>query len=248
LGDVAQPDQAAIGDEIHRQDILLGFECARYAQGEPLVAGLQDPGWADNVLRRQGGSQSRPVDPETRELLNREFDEYLFVLSAEDLYFCDVRHLHQTRTDILDVVFQLAMGEPIRSDAVDDPKNITEFVVESRTDHTGWQGVANVADAFANVVPNVGNLCGGGLPLQVDEDGGLAGARVAAQKIEARRFLKGALKPVGELLEGVVQGGARPSGLYDHRLDDEGRVLVSPQAEEGCQSGDRRRDHDVDDE
>ena len=52
LGDVAQSDQAPIRHEIHRQDILLGFECARYAQHELFVAGLQSPGWADDVLRR----------------------------------------------------------------------------------------------------------------------------------------------------------------------------------------------------
>ena len=52
LGDVAQPDQATIRDEIYRQDILLGFECPRYTQRELLVAGLQNAGWADDVLRR----------------------------------------------------------------------------------------------------------------------------------------------------------------------------------------------------
>ena len=55
LGDVAQPDQTPIRDKIHRKDVLLGLECARYAQDEPFVPGLQNPGWAYDVLRRQRG-------------------------------------------------------------------------------------------------------------------------------------------------------------------------------------------------
>ncbi len=248
LGDVAQPDQAAIGDEIDRQDVPLGFECPRYPQDQPFLAGLQNAGWADDVLRRQGRRQSRPVDPQTGELLNREFDEDLFVLGAKYLDFRHVRHLHQPGANILRIVFQFAMGKSIRGDAVDDAVNIAEFIVEPRADHAGRESVAHIADAGANVVPNGGNLRGAGLAFQIDKDRRQPGAGKTAQKIEARGFLKGPLEPVGNLLQGVVQGRAGPRGLHDHRLDDEGRIFVSPQAEESSQSGDRRRDHDIDDE
>ena len=59
---------------------------------------------------------------------------------------------------------------------------------------------------------------------------------------------KRALEPVGNLQQGVVQGRTGPSGLHDHRLDDEGRILIAPETVEGDQSGDRRRDHHIDDE
>src|SRR5208282_74041 len=204
LGDVAQSNQATIRDEIHRQYILLGFECPRYAQLERFVAGLQSPGWADDVLCRQGGSQSRPVESQTGELLNREFDEYLFILSTKDLDFRHVRHLHQPGANILRVVFEFAMGKSVCSDAVDDSENIAEFIVEPRADHAVRESVAHIANTGANVVPNGGNLRGAGLALQIDEDGRQSGASVAAQKIEARRLLKRALEPVSKLLQGVV--------------------------------------------
>ena len=55
--------------------------------------------------------------------------------------------------------------------------------------------------------------------LQVDEDRGLAGRRVAAQVIEMRRLLELALEALGDLLERVVEGRAGPAGLHDHGLD-----------------------------
>jgi len=168
-------------------------------------------------------------------------------LSAENLDFRHVRHRLQPRANILCIVFEFAVSESVRGDAVDDSENLTEAVVEPRPDHSVRKSVAHIADVGANVVPNRRNFSGARLAFQIDEDRRQSGARVAAQKIEARRLLKGALEPVGNLLQRVFHGRARPSGLHDHRLDDEGRILVSAQAVERGQSGDRRRDHHVND-
>ena len=70
-----------------------------------------------------------------------------------------------------------------------------------------------------------------GLAFQIDEDRRQSGAGEAAQKIEARRFLKRALEPVGNLLQGVVQGRAGPGGLHDHRLDDKRRIFIAPETD-----------------
>ena len=69
--------------------------------------------------------------------------------------------------------------------------------------------------------------------LQIDEDRGDAGAREAAQEVELRRLLQLALEPFGDLLERVLDGRARPRGLHDHGLDDEGRVLAAAEPEVG---------------
>ena len=58
LGDVAQPDQAAVDGEVDGQDVLLGVEGAGDAQREPLVAGLERAGRTDHVLRLQRGDQT----------------------------------------------------------------------------------------------------------------------------------------------------------------------------------------------
>ena len=69
-GDVAQPDQPAIGDKIHRQDVAHRFKRPRHPKQKLLVAGLNDAGRLHNVLRRQRRDQRRPVDPEPGELFH----------------------------------------------------------------------------------------------------------------------------------------------------------------------------------
>ena len=75
-----------------------------------------------------------------------------------------------------------------------------------------------------------GTSLAGVAALQVDEDRRDAGAGEAAQEVEVRRLLQRALEPLGDLLERVVDRRARPGGLHDHRLDDEGRVFVAAEA------------------
>ena len=209
------------------RDVLLGPECARHAQRQRFVAGLDDAGGLDDVLRLQGGDQRRAIDAEAGELLHREFDENPLVLRAQDLDLRDVADLQQLRADVLDIVAQLAMREAVGGEAVDDAEGIAELVVEARSDDAGRQGVADVADALADVIPDVRHFPGGGAALQIDEDRRDAGAREAAQVVELRRFLQLALEPLGHLLERVLDGRARPGGLHHHRLDDEGGILVA---------------------
>src|SRR5215510_10682953 len=135
------------------------------------------------------------------------------------------------------------MREALRDEAIDDPERIAEVVIEAWSDHARRQGMADIADALADVIPDVGNFPGGGTALQIDEDGRIAGAREAAQKIEFRRFLQLALKPLGDLLERVLDGRARPGGLDHHRLDDEGRILVTAEPDERHDPADHRDDH-----
>ena len=134
---------------------------------------------------------------------------------------------------LLDVVAQLAMGEAVRREAVDDAEGVAELVVEARADDALRQGVPDVADVLADLVPDVRDLA---LPwrspfrltkIVVD-----AGARVAAQIVEVRRLLQLALEPLGDLLERVLDGGARPCRLHHHGLDDEGRVFVAAEPED----------------
>ena len=85
--------------------------------------------------------------------------------------------------------------------------------------------LADIADLLADLIPDVRHLLGADGALQVDEDRRHAGARVAAQEVEVRRFLQLALEPLGDLLQRVFEGRAGPGRLHDHRLDDEARGL-----------------------
>src|SRR5215468_7842939 len=124
------------------------------------------------------------------------------------------------------------MGEALGDEAVDDPERIAELVVEARPDYARRQGMADIADALAHVIPDVGDFPGRSAALQIDEDRGDTGAREAAQKVEFRRFLQLALEPFGHLLERVFNSGPRPGGLDHHCLDDKRRVLVTAEPDE----------------
>src|SRR5215475_5633882 len=96
------------------------------------------------------------------------------------------------------------MREALRDKAIDDAECIAELVVEAGSDHACRQGVPNIADALADMIPDVGNLSSPGVALQVDKDCRDAGAREAAQEVEFRCFLQLAFEPLGHLLECVV--------------------------------------------
>ena len=136
-------------------NVLLGLERAGDPQRQLLVAGLDRAGGLDDVLRLQRGDQRRAVDAETGELLHRELDEDPLVLRAQDLDLRDVGDLQQLRANVFDIVAKLAMGEAVGGEAVDDAERVAEIVVEARADDAGRQRVADIADALADVIPDV---------------------------------------------------------------------------------------------
>ena len=134
-GDVAQAEDAVAGDEVDRLDVALGVEGAGDAQEHALVLGLDRcrPG-----ARGSAPAASPAIVVQSRrrpgELLGRELDEDLLVLRAEHLDLGDVGHLQQARARRLDVVAQLAEGEAVGGEAVDDAEGVAEVVVEERAD------------------------------------------------------------------------------------------------------------------
>ena len=91
--------------------------------------------------------------------------------------------------------------------------------------------------------------CGrGDLVLQIDEQGRLAGAGLAADVVDLGNFLDLALQPLGHLRQRVVDARAGPDGVHDHRLDRDRRIFVAAEMDEGGDAGHHDRDHPVDDE
>ena len=248
VGNIAQTDQAAVRSNVDRQNVQFGFECAGDAKRDPFVAGLQDAGGADGVLCLQRGDQVAAIDAQSCELVGGELDDDLFVLGADDIDFRHIGHAQQPCTDLLHIVAKLAVGETVGGEAVDDPEGIAELVVEPGPDDARRQGMADVPDALANVIPDVRDLIGGRAALQCHEDGGHTGAGEAAQEIEMRRFLELALDPLRHLVERVIEGRTRPCRLHDHRPEGECGILVAPEAVVRQQSHDYQREHAIHDE
>src|SRR5262249_2202064 len=119
LRNVAQPDQPSVRQEIDRENVLLGAKSPGYLEEEFLVARLDRARRADSVLCLKGGNQRRAIYAEASELPRRKFDENLLVLRTEDFNARHVRNMQQARANVLDIVAQFAMGEPLRREAVD---------------------------------------------------------------------------------------------------------------------------------
>ena len=243
---VAEAQHASADGEIDVRNVFFGAEGARHAQREGFVAGLYRAGGLHDVLCLQCSDQSRAVNAEARKFFHREFDKDLFVLRTQNFDLGDVAHVQQFRTHILDIVAKLAVGKSVRGETVDNSECVTKFIVEARSDNARGEGVTHVADAFAHVIPDVGNLPGARAVLEIDEDRGDASAREAAQEIEVRRFLQRALEPLGDLLEHVIDTCAGPCGLHHHRLDDERGIFVAAKLHEGKETGDDGHDHQID--
>ena len=71
--------------------------------------------------------------------------------------------LQQFRADVFDVVAKLALREAVGREAVDDAERVAELVVEARSDDASRQRVAHIADALADVIPDIGHLPGRGV-------------------------------------------------------------------------------------
>ena len=228
--------------------VLLGSERAGNAERDLLVARLECARGADRVLGSERRDQCRAVDAEACELPGRELDIDALVLRAEKLDLRHVSNLQQARADVLDIIAQLALGEAVGGEAVDEAERVAEIVVEARPDHARRQRRADIADVLAHLVPDVRHFGRVRRTFQVDEDRGAAGNGVAAKEIEPLGLLQFALEPLGHLLERVVHARAGPPGLDDHGAEGEGRTLGAAKAEKGADAGERHRDHDGDDE
>ena len=125
---------------------------------------------------------------------------------------------------------------------------VAELVVEVGPVDARGKVLADVADLLAHLVPEVGHLGRAHAVLEVDEHDGFAGLGVAAHEVEVRHLLELLLDAVGDLVDGLGGGGARPQRLDHHGLDGEGRVFLAAQLVVGQTAGDRRRQHEVDDE
>ena len=162
LGDVAEAKHAAADGEVDVAHVLLGFETRprRAARASRSRSGWCRPaGRRSAPAGRRSGPSGRCRDwrapsSRTRRRCVSSWAPRISILETSAT-------LQKLRADVLDIVAQLAMREAVGGEAVDDPEGVAEIVVEARPDDAGRQGVADVADALAHVIPDVRHLLGG---------------------------------------------------------------------------------------
>jgi hypothetical protein len=130
-----------------------------YPQEDRFPGSADDPRGLDGVLGSQARDDLVAVDPETRQLSRVEFEIDLFVLGPDQRDLGGVRDCQELGSNLLDVVTQLAAGEPVRGEGVNRAKGVAEPVVEKRSLYALGQRGSNVVDLLADLVPNIGNDC-----------------------------------------------------------------------------------------
>ena len=187
------------------ENVLFRRHGAADPQRYALLVGGDDAGRSDRVLRLQRSRKLRRLETVAGELGGRELDEDAFGLLADEVHLVDIGHLQQPRPDILHVVAQLAMGEPVRRESIDDAVCIPEFVIGDRADDALRQGQFDVFDLLADLVPGVRHRLRPGRSLEIDKDRRLTWVGVALDVVEVRRLLQLALDALGDLQQRVVE-------------------------------------------
>jgi hypothetical protein len=144
---VSEPDGFSVRNKIDGQEVALRLKRTGNTDEDFLVAGLHCSRRDDGVLGLQRGDQRSAVNAKSRQLLGRKLDIDALILRAQDIDFRDVRQLEQLLADPIDVIPQLAMGEPVRREAVDDAVSVAKLIVETRPT-IPWGSVLRMSASF----------------------------------------------------------------------------------------------------
>ena len=185
------------------------------------------------------------VQPHGRQALLGQLNEDAFVLHAEQLDLGHILDPQQLLAHVIGKGLQFGVAVALTRQAIDDPVDIPELVVEERPLHPLRQGVAHVTDLLAHGVPEVGHILGARIVPQLEDDLGLPRLGVAADLVGVGHLLQGALDLVGHLLRHLLGRCPRPVGAHHHRTEGERRVLILPQLEIGGPTQQQDHHHQV---
>ena len=125
------------------------------------------------MQRLLNGSQRQA---EGGELEVGQLDPDLLVLQTQQFDLADIRHPLQLNLDTVRVVLEHGIVEAVAGQGVDIAESGAEFIVEKRTLDIRRQGLANIADLLAHLVPEVRDLRGMHRVPGHEGDLGFAGA------------------------------------------------------------------------
>ena len=137
LCDIAEAQDASVDDEIDIPNVLLGFKCSRHAKRQPFVSRMDRSSGTNDVLCLQRSDKCGAIDAKAGEFLHRKFDEYPFVLGAQNFNLGHVRDLKKPRANILDMIAKITMRETIGRETEDYSERVTEIVVKSGSHNSG---------------------------------------------------------------------------------------------------------------
>ena len=226
IGHVADAQRALTHANREALDLFNGFEITADAQLHALGRGLKKTCGRYRVLFLKGLLHGRQRQAQGRQFQVGQFDPDLFILQAEQLHLAHILNPLQLDLDAVGVVLEHRVVVTFATQAVDIAEGGAEFIVEKRPLHVRRQGMANVADFFAHLIPQVRDVrrvhgvAGHKGHLRLARPGKRNNALVFAG---LHQLLFDAL---GDLTRHFFGGRTRPQGTNDHGLEGERRVFA----------------------
>ena len=244
-GDVAQPEQATAGLDADLADAFDRGEITADAKVHAVGCRFKEAGRRHRILLLQGIKNCQRVKTERRQLGVRHLDKDFFFLNANQLNFLDVGDPAQFARNTIGFLTQYGQIKTVAGEREDIDESVAELIVHERPLHAGRQGVLDVADLLAHLVPRFRHLLLRRVVLDQHEDQRLAGFRAGADDINPGHFLQLFFDAFGDLHLDFARRGARPHRPHDHGLEGEVRVFGTTQLEVGKNTAEHQDDDQI---
>ncbi len=242
---IAQPESRVIGPQLQVFEILGRRQRAAHADLQIIGGRRQHAGRLQGILRAQLVDDVLYGNPQLREFLLRKFDEYFFILDAEQIHLGNRRQGQQLLAHEIGVILDVGVVETIARDRKNRAVGFAEFIIEERTQHALRQGQLDVVDLLAHLIPCIDGFLGRGRFLQLQDDQRFARFGITADGIDVRRFLQLLFQLVRHLVGHLQGGGAGPLSRHHHRAEGKRRILILPQAAITENAADHQHYHQV---
>ena len=204
------------------------FEVTADAQLHALGRGFKEARRRHCVLLFKGFLHRCQRQAQGGELEIGQLNPDFFVLQPQQLDLADILDPLQLDLDAVGVVLEHCVVVTLPTQAVDIAESGTELIVEKRPLHIRRQGVADITDLFANLIPQLGDLVG--MHRVAGHKGYLrfAGARERDNALVFTGFHQLLFDTLGNLARDFLRRGARPQGTNHHSFEGKGRVFALP--------------------
>src|SRR5690554_4491385 len=173
VGDILDMEGAVTDPQGEAADLLDAAELTGDPQTYPLIRGLEEAGLAQIVLLLQCLLHCRHRQAQGSQPRVGYLDPDLLVLHADQLDLADVADALQLQLQALGIVLEHGVVEAFTGQRIDVAESGAELVVVEGTDDIRRQGMADIADLLAQLVPELRNLPGRQVVPGDEGDGGL---------------------------------------------------------------------------
>jgi hypothetical protein len=169
--------------------------------------------------RRQRQAEGRQFDV-------GQFDPDFLVLQTEQVDLADILDPLQLDLDAVGVILEHRVIETIAGQRIDIAERGTELIVEKRPLNVRRQGLANIADLLAHLIPEVRDFLGVHRVAGNERHLRFTGTRERHDALVLAGFHQFLFDAFGDLPRDFLRGRPRPTGLNHHGFERERRVFA----------------------